>query len=556
MDFLNEPADGFGFDRRTDQKAVLSPHTVSLADLDLERASTHASPQEPLPQHLPVEPPLGCQQVVTGRRSWFANELVARRCCQPIANLFGPGSGVLPVFGTREALELLRQAIQVQGLFFFEQPGQGRLELATAFDYSLRVMDERRELPPGYYASFVEHMNSMSKRPSGCSTNAALQAWLARTAGDEQFYTRIGFVTSKATGSKEVSVRGPPPQNHQNAIVWIYQWQGSTGPKGTPVINYCPINCQQASILGPLRVNRTKPVPSPSAYTPPPSRKSNLKRRRQDSEDPPTVLGKRKQHHKTSPRNSNTLPTTNPKTLQPPPSSPPTHTQDPQTLSFAPEHLIDPILFALPLDKITNNLILYLATRYTNTEIFEHINAFRQPGKERLREMNVITKRLTTAVRNMAKRKGVSEVEVREGLKRVKAEGGVRRGRGRTAGEMVARVGSGGMGDGDGDEDGEGTGAVAGTGGLGGGVIGDDGGVEETQVASQSELAGGGESGHGNGFDGGFDMAGGLVLGDEGTDQYLTNDFWERLNDGAGGGFSADFDAKDFELFGDMDWAS
>lgn len=180
--------------------------------------------------------------------------------------------------------------------------------------------------------------------------------------------------------------------------------------------------------------------------------------------------------------------------------------------------------------------MLYLSTRYTNTEIFEHINAF-NPPELRLRDMNVITKRKTTAIKMQAKRAGVAETMVREELKRVQMERGVRRGRGRKAEKILGAAERGG-----GEDCIEGVEEEV--------VVTE--GQRETQVALETRFAGGGQAVDDVEGDVAFRQAGGMVEGDGIVDPSLLNDQREAPVEEDSDYMWRPMDEHDFELFGDL----
>jgi hypothetical protein len=96
-------------------------------------------------------------------------------------------------------------------------------------------------------------------------------------------------------------------------------------------------------------------------------------------------------------------------------------------------HLTNPQLFALDPDQIQGSILLRLAQSHSNQEICALINANHEPGvdvygqpqAQRIRSVNVITKRLTHAIKGASKASGRSEREIRAQLAEAKRVRGV-----------------------------------------------------------------------------------------------------------------------------------
>lgn len=91
--------------------------------------------------------------------------------------------------------------------------------------------------------------------------------------------------------------------------------------------------------------------------------------------------------------------------------------------SFRHQHLSDAELFRAPADLLQGDAILRLSHSYSNQEIFERINANTPNG---VRSVNVVTKRLTHAIQDAAKASGRSEREIRAEIVQAKTRNGVK----------------------------------------------------------------------------------------------------------------------------------
>lgn len=89
---------------------------------------------------------------------------------------------------------------------------------------------------------------------------------------------------------------------------------------------------------------------------------------------------------------------------------------------FQHSELSDDELFASPPDLIQGDAILRLAQGYSNGEIFSRINAAHPGG---VKSVNVITKRLTHAIQQVATAQGRSTAEIRSEIAQAKRDNGV-----------------------------------------------------------------------------------------------------------------------------------
>lgn len=111
---------------------------------------------------------------------------------------------------------------------------------------------------------------------------------------------------------------------------------------------------------------------------------------------------------------------------QQPQPQPQKRTRKPRTRrfqSFRHQHLSDAELFRAPADLLQGDAILRLSHSYSNQEIFERINANTPNG---VRSVNVVTKRLTHAIQDAAKASGRSEREIRAEIVQAKTRNGVK----------------------------------------------------------------------------------------------------------------------------------
>jgi len=100
---------------------------------------------------------------------------------------------------------------------------------------------------------------------------------------------------------------------------------------------------------------------------------------------------------------------------------------------FQHAHLSDAQLFALDPDLIQGAVLLRLAQSYSNQAIYQRINANHAPGMDlygqeqqrRVKSVNVITKRLTHAIKSASRTSGRSEREIRVAIAEAKRSRGV-----------------------------------------------------------------------------------------------------------------------------------
>lgn len=104
---------------------------------------------------------------------------------------------------------------------------------------------------------------------------------------------------------------------------------------------------------------------------------------------------------------------------EPRPARKPRHTA---YLDFKHAHLSDDELFASASELIQGDAIIRLARNYSNTEIFERINAATPGG---VKNISVVTKRLTHAIEAAAKASGRSVLEIRQEIVAAKNSNGV-----------------------------------------------------------------------------------------------------------------------------------
>lgn len=338
--------------------------------------------------------------------------------CHFLHGLFGPGSVPTPVWGDQQNLKLLATALD-QGLSVSDtKPTTGLSESAHTIKTAVAWLQKTGKAPLDLHkvsglsdeqrAAFGFETTAVASDPAASVQNMGVLPF--KHLDVASFLAALRFAAryrELKTGSKPIfqvgiltlSVQGMEQQLFAQTLlaemgevtdtVWLFRWCVS-GLDGQYDEHWRAFD-------GPVRASM-----SPQSSS--------------------TVTSQR----------STTLPYTtnhssNSNTPSPPNTTPPPRPQTRQKPWHHFHHTLhsDASLFAGPTHFLQGDALLRLARSYSNQEIFQRINAGR-PAGECLKSVNVITKRLTNAVRRAALASGRSVEEVRWEIAEAKRERGVR----------------------------------------------------------------------------------------------------------------------------------
>ena len=356
--------------------------------------------------------------------------------CRCLPGLFGPTSDPAPIWGDRESLACLSNTLDT-GLSIPKQTSTiGQSEADHAIQTALTRLQNAGRIPNDLFKIQTlsdDQRSALCFEPRVLPAGSSMQEWgvppfqeldLADFLAALRFVTRYtelksGYKPIFQVGILTMIVQGVKPEFFAQLLVsdagfitdtiWLYRWcvvsSDDDGAGSTYTEHWrCfdgPVDAQQqqnfASFQDQSSTNRA-PATLDSAQT--------------------TII-KSEQHQPD----------------QKPPR--PKKNRHPPKRRARPEiphaHLSTAQLFALDPDLVQNSILLRLAQSHSNQEIFHIINANHAPGVDvygepqllRIKSVNVITKRLTHAIKGAAKATGKSEREIRLQLAEARRMGGV-----------------------------------------------------------------------------------------------------------------------------------
>lgn len=338
--------------------------------------------------------------------------------CRFLFGLFGPNSEAAPVWGNKQTLALLSNALD-SGLSIADtksttgqseashamETAVGWLQKSGKAPFDLQKMsglsDEHRIAlgfePASVASDPAASVQDMGVPPSKELDMAVFLAALRFVARYQQITT--GFKPVFQVGVLTLTVQGMENQFFAQTLaaeageatetVWLYRWC-VVGLDGEYEEHWRPFD-------SPVDVNPNPPVVIPQQQT--------------TIHSPSNHINARKRSHAAF--------------TSTPPQAPLKKTRQKRYQHFQHAHLSDAELFASPSDLIQGDAILRLAHSYSNQDIFHRVNAGRSDGTG-VKSVNVITKRLSHAVEAAAKTSGKSEQEIRTEISDSKKARGVR----------------------------------------------------------------------------------------------------------------------------------
>jgi hypothetical protein len=357
--------------------------------------------------------------------------------CRCLPGLFGPNSAPAPIWGDRESLACLSNTLNT-GLAITKQTlTTGQSEADNATQTAVTRLQQAGRIPNDLFKIqnlSDEHRSALGFEPRMLPAGSSMQDWgvppfqeldLADFLAALRFVTRYselksGYKPIFQVGILTMIVQGVEPEFFAQLFVsdaglvtdtiWLYRWcvvssdnegTGNTYTEHWRAFDGPPNAQQQQSSMSYQDQSSINRAPDTTGYvhttTTSPDRKTPKAKQKQQ---PPHLRKHPKKKHR--------------------PETPHAHLSDTQ-------------LFALDPDLIQNSILLRLAQSYSNHEIFELINANHEPGVEidgepqqrRVKSVNVITKRLTHAIKEASKASGRSEREIRVQIAEAKRSRGV-----------------------------------------------------------------------------------------------------------------------------------
>lgn len=350
--------------------------------------------------------------------------MAMRMALQTIYDLFGPDSPSTPIFGNNATLNLLAQHIAT-GLSIANTTSKtgnsesshaieiatSRLQLAGRMPMdleTLRGLSEQQREALGFEPMTLDPDDSMQyfgTPPFKELDIAQLLAALRFAARCQQLKSgfkpvfQVGIVTMTVNGYEQVFfAQSLQAENGEvTDTIWLYRWV-IMGLDGEYEEHWRPFD-------GPVTAQAFVPM----GNVPMPAIQQQLQPPHQPSQTSPPTYQQQQQ--------------TQPPTSPPPPPVPkPRKHRQQHYETFAHTHLTDDELFSSPPEMIQGEAIMRLAESYSNGEIFSRLSAA-HPGK--IRNVNVITKRLTHAIESAARAEGVPAAEVRARIRAAKEAKGV-----------------------------------------------------------------------------------------------------------------------------------
>ena len=351
----------------------------------------------------------------------------AQTSCRFLDGLLGPQTPPIPVFGCSSALTALQGALEAG---FHVQRDMGRPgdpDGPDAFDVSMQALqqkgaltedfvslislpDAQREalgLPQVHNLVFSpdERTQDLVQPPSQKIEFAFLLAILKAASAYHEYATsekrtyQLGVVTMIAEGSKPnfQAQIFPAKDGVITDTVWMYRW--CVQDENCGYVECCRGFRLSEPALAALqaRKQQQQPIVAPTPVRPTTGKRLHSMMADTEHEETLSLLAG----------------TVNLATAAPPPPKKRHRNARYRTTDLT--HLPDAEIFAGDPALIQGDTLLRLTERYSNTEIFDHINANRPVPV--IKSLNVITKRVTHAVEAYAERENMTILEVRERLK-------------------------------------------------------------------------------------------------------------------------------------------
>jgi hypothetical protein len=346
--------------------------------------------------------------------------------CRCLPGLFGPDSAPAPIWGERESLACLSNTLNT-GLSISEKTSTtGQSEAVHATHTAVTRLQIAGRIPNDFFEvqtltdgqrsafGFEPRVLPAGSSMQGCGVPPFQELDLADFLAALRFVAHFselksGYKPVFQVGILTMIAQGVTPEFFAQMFVsddglvtdtiWLYRWcivspkddgTGSTYTEHWRAFDG-PVDAQQQQNQGQSSTNR-----APTTSSDPKNPKQTKKQ--------PSRLKQQKKPRKRKPR----------------PEIPHAHLSDPQ-------------LFALDPDHIQGSILLRLAQSHSNQEICALINANHEPGVDiygqpqapRVKSVNVITKRLTHAIKGASKATGRSERNIREQLALAKRSRGV-----------------------------------------------------------------------------------------------------------------------------------
>ena len=358
---------------------------------------------------------------------------VNKMFCRCLTGLFGPNSAPAPVWGDRESLACLSNTLNTGLTIPAQTSTTGRSEADHATQTAVTRLQNTGRIPNDLFIIQTlsdEQRSALGFEPRILPAGSSMQDWgvppfqeldLADFLASLRCVARYselksGYKPIFQVGILTMLVQGVKPEFFAQLFVsdaglvtdtiWLYRWcvvsldddsAGSTyteqwrafdGPVALQQQGFTSFQNQSSTNRALATADNTQPIPTTITTT----TKSNQPKRKQQNKPP----------------------------KRPRPEPPHAHLSTPQLLALDP-------------DLIQNSILLRLAQSHSNAEIFALVNANHAPGvdaygaprAQRIRSVNVITKRLTHAIKGAAKATGRSEREVRVQLAEARRAGGV-----------------------------------------------------------------------------------------------------------------------------------
>jgi hypothetical protein len=342
--------------------------------------------------------------------------------CRCLLGLFGPGSPPAPIWGERESLACLSNTLST-GLTISEKTSTtGQSEANHATQTAITHLQDAGRIPKDLFEvqTLTDGQRSaLGFEPRLLPAGASMQDFGVppfRQLDLADFLAALRFVahfSELKSGYKPVFqvgiltmiAHGVEPEFFAQLFVsdtglvtdtiWLYRWCAVSSAGDGTGRTYTE---HWRAFDGPVDVPQQVPAAVDGAQT---ATSSDAKNPKQNKKQPPRPK-KRTQKKKLRPEVPHA-------------------------------HLSDSQLFALDPDQIQGSILLRLAQSHSNQEICALINANHEPGVDiygqpqapRIKSVNVITKRLTQAIKGASKASGRSEREIREQLAQAKRMRGV-----------------------------------------------------------------------------------------------------------------------------------
>jgi hypothetical protein len=370
--------------------------------------------------------------------------------CRFLNDIFGPGSGALPVWGSRETLACLAEALSAGLSISYSTSKTGLSESSHARNIAIEWLQRTGRAPNDLRRRSGlsdEQCSMLGFEPKAAATDPAFSVQdmgvpsfrnldVADLLAALRFVARYRELMAGSTGSKPVfqvgiltlTIQGREQQFFAQTLVaelgevtdtvWLYRWcvwgldgryeehwRAFDGPAdASPHTTSILSSQQQIHLPSPTDYTNT-PNPPYATPTTPSYQRNPKKRKPSDSTS---------SHSQNEPPQKRIRPST-------PPSAAARY-KPWQHFQHAP--LSDDQLFAVASNLLQGAAILRLAHSYSNQDIFKRINATR-PAEAGIKSVNVITKRISHAVKLEAEATGRSERAIRAQISEAKSLRGV-----------------------------------------------------------------------------------------------------------------------------------